>query len=171
MNSNMCSKTMRVFSLIVLSFSSILKGEIDDFKQLNYYNLTDAPMVLIGRRCSAVNYVLTDKKYQQLGTFFESFSHGASTVEILDSGRYFDEEFIIEENTKMIDKYYQKYADMIFVWIERNNIDMTKGDPESRFPKFFLNDLDYCSKYFDYVQEQIELSPYDLDNLKKLLKE
>ena len=163
--------TMRIFFLVVLFFSSILKGEIDDFKQLNSYNLTDAPMVLIGRRCSAVNYVLTDKKYQQLGTFFESFSHGASTVEILDSGRYFDEEFIIEENTKMIDKYYQKYADMIFAWIEQNSIDMTKGDPKTRFPEFFLNDLNYCSEYFAYVQEQIELSPYDLENLKELIKE
>tara|TARA_B100001027_G_scaffold101248_1_gene69542 strand:- start:240 stop:752 length:513 start_codon:yes stop_codon:yes gene_type:complete len=163
--------TMRVFFLVVLSFSSILKGEIDDFKQLNSYKLTDAPMVLMGRRCSAVNYVLTDKKYQKIGSFFETFSHGASTVEILDSGGYFDEEFIIQENTKMIDKYYQKYADMIFAWIKKNNIDMTKGDPKTRFPEFYLNDLDYCSKYFAYVQEQIELSPYDFENLKELIKE
>ena len=162
---------MKIFFLIVLSFPLILKGEIDDFKQLNSYNLTDAPMVLMGRRCSAVNYILTDEKYQKLGTFFEAFSHGASTVEILDSGGFFDEEFIIEENTKMIDKYYQKYADMIFVWIEENSIDMTKGDPKTRFPEFFLNDLDYCSEYFAYVQEQIELSPYDLENLKELIKE
>ena len=163
--------TMRIFFLVVLFFSSILKGEIDDFKQLNSYKLTDAPMVLMGRRCSAVNYILTDEKYQKLGTFFEAFSHGASTVEILDSGGFFDEEFIIEENTKMIDKYYQKYADMIFVWIEENSIDMTKGDPKTRFPEFFLNDLNYCSEYFAYVQEQIELSPYDLENLKELIKE
>ena len=146
--------TMKIFFLIVLSFPLILKGEIDDFKQLNSYNLTDAPMVLMGRRCSAVNYILTDEKY-----------------EILDSGGFFDEEFIIEENTKMIDKYYQKYADMIFVWIEENSIDMTKGDPKTRFPEFFLNDLNYCSEYFAYVQEQIELSPYDLENLKELIKE
>ena len=167
----MHNRIMRIFFLIVLSFPLVLKGEIDDFKQLSSYNLTDAPMVLMGRRCSAVNYVLTDKKYQKLGTFFESFSHGASTVEILDSGGFFDEELIIKENTKMIDEYYQKYADMIFVWIEENSIDMTKRDPKTRFPEFFLNDLNYCSEYFAYVQEQIELSPYDLENLKELIKE
>ena len=167
----MHNRNMRIVLSMVLFFSLLLKSEIDDFRQLNSYNLSDAPMVMIGRRCSAVNYVLTDEKYQNLGNFFKRFSHGASTVEILDDGEYFDEEFIIEENMKMIDRYYEKYADMIFAWIEKNSIDMTKGDPETRFPEFFLSDLNYCSEYFALVQEQIELSPHDLNNIKELLKE
>ena len=71
-----------------------------------------------------------------------------------------------EENERYLDKYIEFYFSLTKDYLEVNDF-TDEDDFNEIIPSLILSDYEFCLAFYDFLQEEIDKSPDELNNLRK----
>ena len=153
-----------------------------DLEELITYDAGTKDHLLFSRRCSSLNFYLHvyipsfDQKAEDYGYFFNRMSYGFSALDYFENRADYinsDQDKIANINEQITienEKYYDKYIDF-YISITKTRLkenDFTDDDNFNEIiPSLILSDYDFCLAFYDFLQEEIDKSPDDLDSLRE----
>lgn len=153
-----------------------------DLEELITYDAGTKDHLLFSRRCSSLNFYLHvyipsfDQKAEDYGYFFNRMSYGFSALDYFENRADYlnsDQDKIVNINEQIIienEKYYDKYIDF-YISITKTRLkenDFTDDDNFNEIiPSLILSDYDFCLAFYDFLQEEIDKSPDDLNSLRE----
>ena len=153
-----------------------------DLEELITYDAGTKDHLLFSRRCSSLNFYLHvyipsfDQKAEDYGYFFNRMSYGFSALDYFENRADYlnsDQDKIVNINEQIIienEKYYDKYIDF-YMSITKTRLkenDFTDDDNFNEIiPSLILSDYDFCLAFYDFLQEEIDKSPDDLNSLRE----
>ena len=153
-----------------------------DLEELITYDSGTKDHLLFSRRCSALNYYLNiyipsfDQKAEDHGYFFHTMIFGFSALDYFETREDFNnsnEDQLAnfrkktkEENERYLDKYIEFYFSLTKDYLEVNDF-TDEDDFNEIIPSLILSDYEFCLAFYDFLQEEIDKSPDELNNLRK----
>tara|TARA_B100000575_G_scaffold8984_1_gene6665 strand:+ start:190 stop:717 length:528 start_codon:yes stop_codon:yes gene_type:complete len=171
-----------MFRIFIIIFFLSVDVNSSDLEELVTYDAGTKDHLLFSRRCSSLNFYLHvyvssfDQKAEDYGYFFNKMAYGFSALDYFENREDYinsDEDRVANINEQIIienEKYYDKYIDF-YISLTKNRLKENDFTDEDNFneiiPPLILSDYGFCLAFYDFLQEEIDKSPDDLESLRE----